>query len=67
MIVSEVTYTVRRNLGNYQHEELSATVVHDADDPKPGQDMMAEARIVCVISTSEKRKLKDETQEDLPF
>lgn len=52
MIVSKVTYLLRKNLGDYQHEELSAEVTADIEKPESGEDMMREARRVCVQNTT---------------
>lgn len=58
MYVSEVRYSLRLTLGDYQHEELEAKVLNDPDDLATGDEMMKEARRVVVSQTT--RKLKEQ-------
>ena len=48
MIVTSVKFTLRKNIGNYEHEELVAEVSNDADKPSTGEEMMELARRLCV-------------------
>lgn len=52
MIVTTVKFTIRKSIGNYEHEELTAEVSNDADNPSTGQEMMALARKLCVQQTT---------------
>lgn len=58
MKVTQVTYSMRVSLGQYQHEELSCTVEASQDEVKTGDEMMNEARKVCVDNTTESRKAR---------
>jgi hypothetical protein len=43
MIVSEVKYLKRKNLGNYEHKELQVTVVNDSENPSLDEELIAYA------------------------
>lgn len=40
MNITEVTYTLKKNLGQYEHEELTIKVNNDVDQPATGQQMV---------------------------
>lgn len=57
-------YHIRRGLGGYDYEELSAEVVQDPTDEKQlkGEELMMEARRVCCACLTETLKKKKESK-----
>lgn len=62
MKVAEVRATIRKNLGNYEHEEFTAVIVSDEDSEDTADEMMAEARRICVQHTTAYLKAVKEKQ-----
>lgn len=58
MRCAEVKYTIRKTLGNYEHEELSAVVVSEEGDLDTHDDMMREARRICAMHLTSYLKRK---------
>lgn len=66
MKVTQCTYTCRLTLGQYQHEELSATVEPELGEVINGNDLMREARKICLSNSTQsltKKKDKKGSQE----
>ena len=55
-----VTYTQRRVLGQYEHEDISVTLTPDADEQVTAEALMAEARRVVVQATTQFLKAQRE-------
>lgn len=65
--VSEAKYTIRKTLGQYEHEELSLTITQDNENPVTGEELLAEARRACVSQTTEaKRRAKSNPPASTP-
>ncbi len=47
MHVSRVVYQLRRNLGDYSHEDLTVEVASTVEDNHTGDQMMTEAKRIC--------------------
>lgn len=56
MKVSQVTYEIKRTLGQYEHELLQVVITQDLEGNKSGDEMMKEARRVAVSHTTEQLK-----------
>ena len=52
MYVNKVCYEIRKRLGEYEHENLSVEVVQDALEQTTGDEMMKEAKRICLGSIS---------------
>lgn len=66
MKCTSATYTVRKTLAQYEHEELTATMVAEEGEEISGEAMLAEARKVCVSNSTEylkKMRLKNKKGE----
>jgi len=61
MMTLSVRYTLRKNLGNYEHEELSCEIHNDLDDPKTWEEMFAEAKVACHTSSVTFKTKKEQT------
>ena len=59
MKTNSVTYTIRIKLGDYQFEELSATVEQDIENEVSGDELMSEARRICVQNSTPKKKAQE--------
>jgi hypothetical protein len=55
MIVSKVTYAIRRNLGNYEHEDLSIEIGNSVEKPSTAEEMFNEARKQVILATTAQR------------
>ncbi len=47
IIVNECKYTLRKTLGNYNHEELSASASSDPQNPASGDELMLAVKKIC--------------------
>lgn len=48
MRITKVSYSIRKSLGQYEHEEMTAEVCPELDEDVSGEELMKEARAVCV-------------------
>lgn len=64
MRIEHVTYTVKLTLGQYENEELSVTISQGVDGDSSGDEMITEARRICIQnSTHMKKKAMKKKQE----
>ena len=50
--VNSVKYTLRRNLGNYEHEELTVELGNDEESAISVDELLQAARVACITNST---------------